>query len=106
MNVDKILYSSKFDCINCKNCLRDLNSTLPFVKNITKRGDEGDTYLCLPCISAGVTVEEGVIHDTNDYILLNENLDFPIFSSNWTAGEELLMLEGLMDIIAIKLTSM
>ncbi|XP_074647380.1 transcriptional adapter 2-beta-like isoform X2 [Tubulanus polymorphus] len=53
-----------------------------------------DIDLCLPCYACGA--EFGSHKKDHDYIVL-DNLDFPIYgvSINWTAGEELLLLDSV-----------
>lgn len=53
--------------------------------------------MCLECLRTGMTISNANNNQETigNYIVL-DNLKFPMFSADWTAKEELLLLQGIM----------
>ena len=53
--------------------------------------------VCLECLRTGMTISNANNNQETigNYIVL-DNLKFPMFSADWTAKEELLLLQGIM----------
>jgi transcriptional adapter 2-alpha len=72
---------------HCDSCSRELT-----LKLIFKCAECPDYDLCIDCFCQGKQSQEHL--NSHKYRIL-ETLDFPIYSIDWYADEELLLLEGL-----------
>ena len=72
---------------HCDSCSKELT-----LKLIFKCADCADYDLCLDCFCQG---KESMDHSNNHKYRILEALDFPIYTKDWYADEELLLLEGL-----------
>lgn len=75
--------------IHCSYCKRDLQSSL-FQCHITCVDCNFDS--CVDCFAAGAVLYP---HQTTHSYKISDCLDFPLFTKDWTAREELLLLEGI-----------
>jgi transcriptional adapter 2-alpha len=71
----------------CSYCKRDITQQLRIQCAVCDHFD-----LCGDCFAAGVSRYPHV--NTHDYRVV-DCIDIPIFTRDWTASEELLMLEGI-----------
>ena len=94
MRLDEMIFSGMHQGLQCYFCYRRLSSLQPFFKNRDKTDHGKPIYMCPECISAGIDFRE---HGNGDSLQLSDNLGtIPVFSKDWSACEELLMLEGLV----------
>jgi transcriptional adapter 2-alpha len=52
--------------------------------------------MCLECLRLGRTSNELPEHQADHSYFVYDNLNFPLFTKDWTAKEELLLLQGIM----------
>ena len=76
----------KKNIATCAYCRRDITQLCRIKCNVCT-----DVELCIDCFCAGVNVGS---HENIHSYKISDCLDFPIFSLDWSAGEELLLLEG------------
>jgi len=72
--------------VNCAYCRRDITQQCRIICT-----ECTNVELCGDCFCVGVNI--GSHENTHGYKVSN-SLDFPIFNVDWSAGEELLLLEG------------
>jgi len=72
----------------CSYCRRDLTRSC----RISCAEEDCDKQLCVLCFSVGVRIEE---HRPWHQYRVSTNLSFPVFSEDWTAHEELLLLDAI-----------
>jgi transcriptional adapter 2-alpha len=74
---------------NCTICDRNIS------KSIKIKCTECDNlYLCLDCLRKGTTGETA--HNQTHKYFPYDKLDFPIFTEDWKASEELKLIQGIM----------
>lgn len=71
----------------CNYCRKDISSTLRF-----KCAECENFDLCADCFCAGVELKP---HKNTHAYRVADNLNFPVFDKEWTAKEELLLLDGV-----------
>lgn len=49
--------------------------------------------MCLECLKTG---GEGQTHNVSHSFTIQDNLNFPLFTKDWTAKENLLLIQGIM----------
>jgi transcriptional adapter 2-alpha len=76
----------KKNSYSCQYCKRDITQQCRI-----KCAECINVELCTDCFSVGVEFEN---HKNLHSYRISDCLDFPIFSNDWTVGEELLLLEG------------
>lgn len=54
--------------------------------------------LCADCFCAGVELKP---HKNTHAYRVSDNLNFPVFDKDWTAKEELLLLDGMRVVIGV-----
>ena len=92
IRVDEMVFCDINHKITCFFCDQELSSELPFFKNVDKTHQGKPIHMCPDCISSGVEFEE---HTCQDRLEISENLStISIFCKEWSAREELLLLEG------------
>jgi hypothetical protein len=69
--------------VQCSICTQDITKVIKIVCN------QCNITHCLDCLITGKTSD----HTKHDYNIINR-LTFPIFTSEWAAAEELLLLTG------------
>ncbi|GLU08718.1 hypothetical protein SLE2022_256140 [Rubroshorea leprosula] len=72
---------------SCKYCSKDITG-----QTRIKCAECPDFELCVQCFSVGVEVTP---HKSNHCYRVMDSLSFPLFSPDWTANDEILLLEGL-----------
>eukprot|EP01130_Rhizamoeba_saxonica_P014807 TRINITY_DN6506_c0_g1_i2.p1 TRINITY_DN6506_c0_g1~~TRINITY_DN6506_c0_g1_i2.p1 ORF type:complete len:429 (-),score=96.94 TRINITY_DN6506_c0_g1_i2:99-1385(-) len=72
---------------HCDYCRKDISLTLR-----VRCADCGEFDLCIECFSAGAELKD---HKNNHSYRIIDNLHFPLMVENWSADEEILLLEGL-----------
>lgn len=73
--------------MHCNNCEKDITKHVQIYCAECK-----DTDICVNCFAEGTEFEG---HKSNhDYYVINK-LNFPMFTEDWTAEEELLLYEAL-----------
>ncbi len=70
----------------CRYCKRDITQTCRIKCAVCE-----NVELCTDCFCAGANFEN---HENSHAYQVSDCLDFPIFCADWSAGEELLLLEG------------
>jgi transcriptional adapter 2-alpha len=75
----------------CRYCKRDVTQQLR-VMCVVCSTDDSRFELCGDCFAVGLNIDTH--RNTHKYRVV-DCIDGPIFSNDWTAGEELLMLEGI-----------
>ncbi|KAI9341967.1 hypothetical protein BDR26DRAFT_918149 [Obelidium mucronatum] len=76
----------------CDACSKDITNVLKISCAECKGSDGEPLDLCIPCFAAGMEVKGHL--RTHDY-LIKEGLDWPLFDAEWTAHEELLLVDGM-----------
>lgn len=81
-----IIIGGKKSLINCTYCRRDITQQCRIICV-----ECTNVELCGDCFCIGVNVGT---HESSHGYKVSNSLDFSIFNADWTAGEELLLLEG------------
>lgn len=84
---DMIPVGGKKTIFTCAYCRRDITQSCRIKCAVCK-----DFELCTDCFGAGIKMGS---HENTHAYRVSDCLDFPIFTLDWSAGEELLLLEGL-----------
>ncbi|KAJ3210470.1 Transcriptional adapter ada2 [Entophlyctis luteolus] len=77
---------------HCDFCGKDVTHLMKISCVVCKGTDGEPIDLCVSCFAAG-SEQKGHLR-THDYIV-KEGLDWPLFDPEWTANEELLLVDGL-----------
>ena len=87
---------AKLGKVHCNYCARDVSDQM-YIKSAVS----DDVDLCLECFSVGVEINDTAKTDNmnahrndNPYRVM-ERLDFPLITSDWSAREELSLLDGI-----------
>lgn len=86
--VESFVFDVANDKIKCSFCERSIVRSIKILCAECK-----DLIFCLDCLVLNSQKEE-LSHDHHSFHVL-DNLNFHVFTSNWTAKEELLMLIGM-----------
>lgn len=89
---DFLPIGGKKNPFHCSYCKRDI--TLQFRVHCAECSNFN---LCADCFSSGVSLHP---HESSHSYRVVKNLDFPIFVKDWTANEELLLLEGYFNSVS------
>ncbi|ETW06462.1 hypothetical protein H310_02718 [Aphanomyces invadans] len=84
--------------VTCMHCTRDLTRMIRITcaECPVTPSEKGPVVLCIECFSSGVEEVPGVPgHRKNHSYMVSDCLSFSILDSEWTADEELLLLEGI-----------
>lgn len=79
---------------NCETCKKDISKTMKFVCS-----ECTGHVACVDCLVKDESNDQDK-HSRHDYHIIDK-LGFPIFSSDWTALEELLLLNGKINFFQI-----
>ncbi|KAJ3409087.1 Transcriptional adapter ada2 [Chytriomyces hyalinus] len=77
---------------SCDACNKDITHVVKIACAVCKGADGEPLDLCVPCFAGGVETKGHL--RSHDYIV-KEGLDWPILESDWTAREELMLVDGL-----------
>ena len=53
-------------------------------------------FLCLECLRTGKTSKEFPAHEASHDYFIYDNLDFPLLTEDWTAHQEIRLIQGIM----------
>ena len=81
---------------NCEFCKKDITKTMKFICSECQ-----NLVYCVECLVSGENNIAEKIHK-HDYHIIDK-LAFPIFSEDWTANEELLLLNGKFNLYILLL---
>eukprot|EP00897_Mesotaenium_endlicherianum_P000753 jgi/Mesen1/10679/ME000009S10465 len=84
---DALTFGSRRSLYHCNYCQKDITGTVRI-----KCAKCADFDLCVECFSVGVEITP---HKNNHPYHVMDNLNFPLFQSDWNADEEILLLEGI-----------
>lgn len=70
----------------CDSCFKDISHVV-----LIQCADCDDLDLCVECFGAGVELSQ---HKTSHSYRVLRPLDFPVYTADWRADEELLLIEG------------
>jgi transcriptional adapter 2-alpha len=79
--------------VSCSYCQRDVTTQCRIHCTICSNNNHGrkNVELCADCFASGVSFDD---HKPDHDYQVVDCIDFPIFTHDWTAQEELLLLEG------------
>ncbi|EKU20936.1 histone acetyltransferase complex component, partial [Nannochloropsis gaditana CCMP526] len=90
LHSDMLLVGGKPGLFHCNYCMRDISNTIRI--KCAEVSTCPDWDLCVDCFGAGVELGK---HKNDHPYRVVDNTHYPIFSPDWTATEELLLLSAL-----------
>lgn len=79
------LFESMYDNFACDVCERDITKSLKIICGVCDK-----FYICAHCLCNGV--ETGTHKKEHTFYVANK-LEFPLFDSNWSAHDDLMLLD-------------